>query len=138
MHVKGMLAANNNSESGSIVIGAQSHIVRNYLLEHVGKFRISHPNVIFKIIDLSTMGLKEVLQEHEIDFVIDSSPINSQYNNMKILPIYKLDTCFIKSKDSNVKIKKLSDLEGQCIVMLVARSSLRKMRIKYLKMHLYF
>lgn len=121
-----MLAANNNSESGSIVIGAQSHIVRNYLLEHIGNFRKTHPNVVFKIIDLSTLGLIEALQKHEIDFVIDSSPINTPYNNMKILPIYKLDTCFIKSKDNDVEINKLSDLESQCIVMPVARSSLRK------------
>ena len=121
-----MLSTNNNLEDGSIVIGAQSHIVRNYLLDKIAKYRLLHPKVAFKILDLSTLGLIEALEKHEVDFIIDASPVTSLYNNLKILPIYNLDTCFIKSKENKKEINKLYDLTNECIVMPVIRSSLRK------------
>ena len=121
-----MLSANNNSESGTIVIGVQSHIVRNYLLDKVERFRNKYPNVNFKFNDHSTLTLIEALEKHEVDFVIDASPISSPYNNLKILPISNLNTCFIKCKDNNVEIKKLSDLENKNVILPIERSSLRK------------
>ncbi len=121
-----MLSSNNSLDSGSIVIGAQSHIVRNFLLEKINDFRKSFPNVIFKIVDLSTLELIEGLEKHELDFVVDSSPINTPYNNLRIQPIYNLDTCFIKSSENKKVYKKITDLESECIIMPISRSSLRK------------
>lgn len=128
-----MLSSNNSLDSGSIVIGAQSHIVRNYLLEKINNFRKIFPNVMFRIVDLSTLELIEGLEKHELDFVVDASPINTPYNNLRIQPIYKLDTCFIKSKENNKKYNKITDLEDECIVMPISRSSLRKNLFKSLE-----
>lgn len=128
-----MLSTNNNIENGSIVIGAQSHIVRNYLLEKIDAFRKIYPNVLFKILDLSTYELLEALEKHEVDFVIDSSPIVSTYNNIKIEPISYLDTCFIKSKKNNHVIKTVRDLSENVIILPVERSSLRKTLMKKLE-----
>ena len=128
-----MLSSNNSLDSGSIVIGAQSHIVRNYLLEKINNFRKLFPNVLFRIVDLSTLELIEGLEKHELDFVVDASPINTPYNNLRIQPIYKLDTCFIKSKENNKVYNKITDLEDECIVMPISRSSLRKNLFKSLE-----
>lgn len=128
-----MLSSNNSLDSGSIVIGAQSHIVRNYLLEKINNFRRIFPNVMFRIVDLSTLELIEGLEKHELDFVVDASPINTPYNNLRIQPIYKLDTCFIKSKENNKTYNKITDLEDECIVMPISRSSLRKNLFKSLE-----
>ena len=128
-----MLSSNNSLDSGSIVIGAQSHIVRNYLLEKINNFRKLFPNVMFRIVDLSTLELIEGLEKHELDFVVDASPINTPYNNLRIQPIYKLDTCFIKSKENNKVYNKITDLEDECIVMPISRSSLRKNLFKSLE-----
>lgn len=128
-----MLSSNNSLDSGSIVIGAQSHIVRNYLLEKINNFRRIFPNVMFRIVDLSTLELIEGLEKHELDFVVDASPINTPYNNLRIQPIYKLDTCFIKSKENNKIYNKITDLENECIVMPISRSSLRKNLFKSLE-----
>lgn len=128
-----MLSSNNSLDSGSIVIGAQSHIVRNYLLEKINNFRKIFPNVMFRIVDLSTLELIEGLEKHELDFVVDASPINTPYNNLRIQPIYKLDTCFIKSKENNKIYNKITDLEDECIVMPISRSSLRKNLFKSLE-----
>lgn len=127
-----MLSSNNSLDSGSIVIGAQSHIVRNYLLEKINNFKTLFPNVSFKIVDLSTLELIEGLEKHELDFVVDTSPINTTYNNLRIRPIYRLDTCFIKSKRNTDVIKKITDLEKECIIMPTPRSSLRKNLYKML------
>lgn len=121
-----MLNANNNAESGTIVIGAQSHIVRNYLLEKIDKFRKKYPNVNFKITDMSTLALIEALEKHELDFVVDASPIITPYNNLKIESIDKMNTCFIKSINNSGKFNKLRDLESECLVMPIERSSIRK------------
>lgn len=128
-----MLSSNNSLDSGSIVIGAQSHIVRNFLLEKINDFRKEFPNVTFKIVDLSTLELIEGLEKHELDFVVDSSPINTPYNNLRIQPIYNLDTCFIKSNENKKVYKKITDLESECIIMPISRSSLRKNLFKSLE-----
>ena len=128
-----MLSSNNSLDSGSIVIGAQSHIVSNYLLEKINNFRKLFHNVMFRIVDLSTLELIEGLEKHELDFVVDASPINTPYNNLRIQPIYKLDTCFIKSKENNKVYNKITDLEDECIVMPISRSSLRKNLFKSLE-----
>lgn len=128
-----MLSSNNSLDFGSIVIGAQSHIVRNFLLERINHFRKLFPNVTFKIVDLSTTELIEGLEKHELDVVVDSSPINTPYNNLRIQPIYNLETCFIKSKDNKKDYNSIKDLENERIIVPIPRSSLRKNLFKYLE-----
>ena len=121
-----MLVKENDTKSGTLVIGAQSHIVRYYLLSKLSKFKKDNPLVSIKIIDLSTRDLLEALEKHAVDFVIDSSPIETIYNNTIVKPVAYLDTCFIKSNKNNDKIDNLKDLEQQNIILPLERSSLRK------------
>ena len=121
-----MLVKENDTKSGTLVIGAQSHIVRYYLLSKLSKFKKDNPLVSIKIIDLSTRDLLEALEKHAVDFVIDSSPIETIYNNTIVKPVAYLDTCFIKSNKNNDKINNLKDLEKQNIILPLERSSLRK------------
>lgn len=121
-----VLLSLNNTEEGSLVIGVQSHIVRNYLMSKIENFRVKHPNLKIKLLDLSTSELIELLQKQAIDFIIDSSPIECIYNNVKIEPVCNLEMSFIKSSEYNKKIKKIKDLEKECTILPVDRSSLRK------------
>ncbi len=120
------LESMNNSENGKIVIGVQSHIARNYLIPKMKDFREKHPNINIVLIDLSTNDLIESLEKRKIDLVIDSSPIESIYNNLEVEPIKVLDTIFIKSSDNKNEITKLSDLRKENVVLPLARGSLRK------------
>lgn len=86
----------NDIEEGRIVIGVQSHIVRNYLMDKIANFRTNHPKMIIELVDMSTNILIERLEERKVDFVVDSSPIDTVYNNVKIEPICSLNTCFVK------------------------------------------
>ena len=121
-----VLMSMNDIEEGKIVIGVQSHIVRNYLMDKIDNFRLNHPKIVIELIDLSTTELIEKLQERNVDFVVDSTPIESVYNNIEIKPICSLSTCFVKSVNNCIKIKSIKDLEKENTILPVNRSSLRR------------
>lgn len=125
-----IIKENNNMDIGTIVIGAPAHIASFYLLEFIEKYREKHPNVFFRIINGTTSELLRGLEEHKIDFLIDSSPINIVNKDMKIEPLVSFDTCFITSKkNDNLNLK----LEEQKFIMPYERSSIRKNLEKELK-----
>ena len=118
-----LIKENNNLDTGIIVIGAPAHIASFYLLEYIEKYRAKHPNVFFKIINGSTAELLEGLENHKIDFVIDSSPIHLENKDMKIETLVAFETCLITSinnKDKNLKF------DEQKYIMPHARSTIRK------------
>lgn len=121
-----VLISMNDIEEGNIVIGVQSHIVRNYLMDKIDHFRLKHPKIKIQLTDLSTNALIERLETRKVDFVVDSSPIETIYNNIHIKPIKELNTCFVKSVRNTNNIVKLKDLEGEKIILPTKRSSLRK------------
>ena len=49
----------NDIEESSLVIGVQSHIVRNYLMNKIDDFRLKHPKIKIELIDMSTNQLLE-------------------------------------------------------------------------------
>ena len=127
-----VLMSMNDTEEGRIIIGVRSHIVRNYLMNKIDRFRKKHPKIVIELIDLSTSTLIDKLEERKVDFVIDSSPVESLYNNIEIKPICTLGTCFVKSKENAKKIKYLCDLENENLILPLSRSSLRKNLENYL------
>ncbi len=120
------LIAINDVEQGTLVIGVQSHIVRNYLMSKIDDFRLKHPKIKIELIDMSTNQLIEQLVSRKVDFIIDAAPIDTIYNNISITPICALKTCFIKSTRNDAIIKTINDLENENIILPIARSSLRK------------
>ena len=110
------LTSINDIEESSLVIGVQSHIVRNYLMNKIDDFRLKHPKIKFELIDMSTNQLLEQLESRKLDFVIDSTPIDNVYNNISITPVCSLKTCFIKSTKSKYNPKTLEDLEKENII----------------------
>ena len=123
-----IIKQNSNMDFGIIVIGAPAHIASFYLLEYIETYRTKHPNVFFRIINGTTTELLKGLEDHSIDFVIDSSPINITNQEMTILPLMQFDTCFITTEQNTEK-----DLEKQKYVMPYERSSIRKNLEKELK-----
>ena len=121
-----VLVSMNDIEEGRIVIGVQSHIVRNYLMDRIDSFRLKHPKIVIELIDLSTSVLIDRLEERKIDFVVDSTPVETVYNNIEIKPICSLSTCFVKSTNNKSKIKTIKSLEKENIILPASRSSLRK------------
>ena len=121
-----VISAMNDVNEGRIVIGVRSHIVRNYLMNKIDRFRVKYPKIVIELIDLSTSALIEKLEERKLDFIVDSSPIETLYNNIEIKPICSLSTCFIKSKNNNKIIKNINELVKENLIMPGIRSSIRK------------
>lgn len=121
-----VLVSINDIEQGRIIIGVQSHIVRNYLMDKIAAFRLRHPKIVIELIDMSTNFLIERLEQRKVDFVVDSSPIDTVYNNIEIKPICSLNTCFVKSKENKRTYNNLKELEKEDIILPVSRSSIRK------------
>ena len=116
-----VIKQNHNMDYGTIFIGAPAHIASFYLLGYIETYRKKHPNVFFRIINGTTTELLKNLEEHSIDFVIDSSPINITNQEMTIQPLAQFDTCFITT-NSNTK----KNIENEKFVMPYERSSIRK------------
>ena len=118
-----IIKENSNMDIGTIVIGAPAHIASFYVLKYIEKYREKHPNVFFRIINGTTSELLKGLEEHKIDFVIDSSPVSVTNKNIKIKQLGSFDTCFITSP----KNEKLNlNFEEHQYVMPYERSSIRK------------
>ena len=125
-----LIKENNNMDYGTIVIGSPAHITSFYLLQFIEKYRKKHPHVFIRIINGSTSELLAGLQNHNIDFVIDSSPIELKNKEMKIEPLLSFDTCLITRVENKNKKFKINDVK---YVMPYARSSIRKNLEKVLK-----
>ncbi len=125
-----MIKDSKNIESGTLIIGAPAHIASFYLLEYIEKLQEEYPNIFVRIINGSTSQLLEYLQQHKIDFVIDSSPIKSENSNVVIKPLLSFETCFIVSSRVNrIRFEKLN------YIMPYERSSIRRNLEKGLKEH---
>lgn len=125
-----IIKENNNINVGTIVIGAPAHIASFYLLEYIEEYRKKHPNIFFRIVNGTTTELLKGLEDHRIDFVIDSSPINIVNKDMKVVTLASFDTCFVTSKNN-----KETDIKNHKYIMPYERSSIRKNLEKELSKH---
>lgn len=121
----------NLSVNNNIVIGVPSFIVHSVLIDKINDFKKKN-NVNFKIIDLNGIELIESLERHEVDFILDIEPINTEYNNLIIESICEIDTCFIKSKNNKKNYKKLIDLDQEDMIMNRSDSKIIDNLIKYI------
>ena len=113
-------------EYGEVSVGVQSHLGQFFLFPFVEEFHKEYPNIKINIICRNTEEMIKFLENNTIDFRIDTSPIDSIYNNLKIIPLLKLENCFIsKNKISDEKIS-LSQISKFNLVLPVKRSTPRK------------
>lgn len=116
--------------TGRLSIGVPSHIGKFFIFDKIAEFHRLYPNIEISIISRSSKEIMSLLANHEIDFVIDSSPIDFTYANLNVVPIEKVRHCFFAKANSKIeginKVKKLSDLKDMPLILPVSRSSHRK------------
>lgn len=129
------LKENRSLKTGKISIGVQSHIGRFFLFPYLEEFHKKYPNIEINISSRNTKELINLLENNDIDFVLDTSPIDTDYNNLFIEPLMELEHCFVCSKDYSVKNKfmKIKDLKQYSLILPVNRSTPRKQLNKLLK-----
>ena len=124
---------------GRLSIGVPSHIGRFFIFDKIEEFHSLYPNIEISIISRSTNEILNLLLNHEIDFAIDSSPIEITHSNMRVVPLEKVRHCFFAIKDSKIKgiekITSITDLKDIPLVLPVTRSyhrkELNKLAIEY-------
>lgn len=118
-----------NLEKGKITIGVPSQIGTFYVFEFISLFHEMYKNIEITIISSGTEELLKKLESHEIDFIIDSSPIYTENSNVIIKPLTKVKNVFVVNKNSSIdikKIKKIKDLEDYQFILPIPNTSNRK------------
>lgn len=113
-------------EHGKITVGVQSHIGEFFLFPFVEKFHQKYPKIEINIISRNTEEMIKFLENNLIDFIIDTSPINSIYNNLEIVPLLDLKNSFISKKFISDKPIHLKELKRYNLILPVVRSTPRK------------
>lgn len=119
------LMESQNFTHGKVAVGVQSHIGKFFLFPFVESFHKEYPNIEINIVSRNTEEMIENLENNNIDFMIDTSPIESIYNNLKIIPLLDLENCFISKKEITNKIS-LKELDNYNLILPVKRSTPRK------------
>ena len=81
-----------------IKIGVQTHIGTYLLSGIIDKFLQEYPGVKFKIVSKSTSEMVKMLEYRELDFIVDSYPITSNNDNIKIIDLIEFENCFVANK----------------------------------------
>lgn len=123
---------NKNLDHGSIIIGAPSHIASFYLMKFIKKIRKDYSGIFIRIISGSTSFLLNELQQHKIDFIIDSSPIEFDFSNLIVEKLASFETCFI-TNNNKISNESYENLEKFIYIMPFERSAIRKNLEKELK-----
>lgn len=75
----------------------------------------------------------QMLQEHKIDFMIDTTQVDTNYNNIVVEELKEVKNIFISNKP--IKIKELKELENKKYILNFEYSSTTKKLRNTLKQH---
>ena len=111
-----------NLERGKLNIGLPSHIATFFFLDKIIDFHKKYPNIEITIMSGGTRELLELQDNHKVDFVIDTAPINTNNMDLDIKKLSTVSYSFICKKSEYNKykdIKTIKDLENIPLVLPV-------------------
>ena len=106
-----------NLERGKLAIGMPSNIGSFFLFDKIIDFHNKYPNIEITVVTGSTSKLLNLLDMHQIDFIIDSAPINTDDDNIVVKELAQVNYTFIASKNSNYDIKSIKDLKDKQLIL---------------------
>ena len=120
-----------NLERGKLNIGLPSYISSFFFFDKIIDFHNKYPNIEITLMNGSREYLLDLLDKHQIDFIIYSSPISDNINNknLEIVKLYQIEYTFFCRKDEYDKyknIKTIKDLENIPLVLPVPGTNHRK------------
>ena len=121
-----------NYNEGIISVGIPSHIGVFLLVDLIKEFNIKYPNIKFKIVSESTRELFRLLHNNSIDLIIDSSPIENNYDfYVKRIGIVKgVFACHYSNKELLDKEISLKEILNYPIIVPSSTSSTTKELMK--------
>lgn len=102
-----LILQKNDLENAEIAIGCQSHLVFFYLMDKIEEAKKEYPGL--KINLISSSGAKDMLnmlENHKIDFIIDTVPLYQNYSEITVENLKKIQNIFVSKEELNIKTKK--------------------------------
>lgn len=125
-----------NLQSGKLSIGVPSQIATFFLFQNIASFHRQYPNIEITLISKGTKELLQLLESHEIDFIIDTAPINCTSLNLTVEPIKDVSNVFVCSKEfylnNQISINNVKDLENYSLILPIAKTANRRELDSYL------
>ena len=113
----------NSLIKGKLTIGVPQSIASFYLLDRLNKFHETYKDIEISLINRPTEELIKLLENHELDIIIDLSPIQTHEKELHIEELIHCHYGFV------VK----SDLED-CLVVLPIEKSFKRQRLNEILM----
>ena len=118
-----------NLERGKLNIGLPSYVASFYFIDKVRQFNKKYPNIEITLMNGSTKYLLDLLEKHQIDFIIDSLPVPTRNQDLTIMKLYYVKYSFVCRKEDYDKyksIKSVKDLEKLPLVLPIPGTQYRK------------
>ena len=120
-----------NLERGKLNIGLPSYISSFFFFDKITDFHKKYPNIEITLMNGSREYLIGLLDKHQIDFIIYSSPIGENINNkdLEMVKLYPIKYRFFCKKEDYNKyknIKSIKDLEKVPLVLPVPGTNHRR------------
>lgn len=117
----------NNLIKGKLSIGVPSHIASFYIFEKIKKFHEDYPTIEISIVSRCTAELIKLLENHEIDFVIDTAPICGNEKELNVEELFTSPHCFVTiNNDEYQNVTSIKDLEEVPLILPIMLTSHRK------------
>ena len=127
-----MLLQKNNIETGEISVATLSHIAEFYLMPRIEKIKKEHKGLNIKLITAPTgEELLKLLENHKVDFILDTTILDINNNQIVSEKIKDIENIFISNKP--IKIKQLKDLENYDFILGLEYTSTSKRLVRKLK-----
>ena len=122
----------NDLDTGEITIGSLSHISAFYLMPFIEKVSKEHKGLNIKLITAPNgKELIRLLEEHKIDFAIDTTKLDNYNSQIVKEKIKDIENIFISNKP--LEIKDLKELENYNFILGLGYTSTTKKLINVLK-----
>lgn len=111
-----LIAQRNNIETGEIIIGALSHIADFLLIDKIQEVKSKYPELKVKLTTGATgKNLIELLEEHKIDFAVDSTSMNIKNKDIVKEELMEVENIFVSKKP--IKINDIKDITNFKLVL---------------------
>ena len=94
-----LITQKNDLTNGEISIGCYSHVVNFFLMDKIEKAMNDYPNLKINLISCTnSKEMLDLLKNHELDFILDTAHIDSDYNDIIIKDLQNTDNIFVSKE----------------------------------------
>lgn len=120
--------------NGEITIGCPSHITEFFLINAIKKVKKDYPTLKLNLYSgNSSLEMIQMLEDHKLDFIINTSTVETKYNNLVVEKIKDVENIFVYNQP--LELNELNELEKLNLILNFENSStiknLKNLLLKY-------